>query len=95
MLQLIRLAYRENDLAAGMLYLTLYSFMLRVPSEALPVVASEDPWVQLDPGTLSCLAVADNEIVRRLAKRKNKLNGTTIRRACCCDKNCSMCPFMR
>jgi hypothetical protein len=91
-IQLMRVAYAENDLAAGMLYLASYAFMLRVPSEALPMIAGENALVPLLPNTHSCISVTEDELVLRLARRKNKPDGAIIRRSCCCEKSKHLCP---
>ena len=66
-LALMRAAVFEGDCAAAMLYLTRYTFMRRIPSEGLPITVQR-----------SCLAVCGDEIILRLARRKNKPYGSTI-----------------
>ena len=88
----MRLAMVEGDSPAAMLYLTAYTFMLRVNSEALPITVGERPLEPLREGVHSCIGVVKDEIVLRLAKRKNKPHGSTIRRGCTCGKGRRMCP---
>jgi hypothetical protein len=87
-------AVSQGNVAVGMLYLAAYVFLLRVPSELLPAVvgADGDALSPLAAGVHSCLAVCGNELVLRLAKRKNKLHGTVLRRGCWCDTRRQMCP---
>ena len=88
----MRLAMVEGDSPAAMLYLTAYTFMLRVNSEALPITVGERPLEPLGENVNSCIGVVKDEIVLRLAKRKNKPHGSTIRRGCTCGKGRRMCP---
>ena len=82
----------EGDEAAAMMYLTAYSFMVRVPSESLPMIAGGDPSKPLVQGTHSAIAVVDNEIILLLARRTNLPDGSIIRRDCTCSKPRQMCP---
>ena len=91
-IKLVRVAYAENDLRAGMLYVASYTFMLRVPSEALPMTAAENALMPLPPNTNSCISVAEDEVILRLERRKNKPNEAIIRRSCCCGKRKQLCP---
>jgi hypothetical protein len=76
-----------------MLYLAAYTFMLRVPSEGLPMTVGGDPLLPLAAGVHSAVAVVDGELVLRLARRKNKQHGSVLRRACCCGhSNKWLCP---
>jgi hypothetical protein len=78
------------------LYLLAYRFMLRVPSEGLPVVvgacgAAEAP---LLPGVHSCLALSvdGSRLSLRLARRKNKECGSLLIRHCSCAQSEATCP---
>ena len=64
-LSLMKLALTEGDAASSMLYLLSYSCMLRVPSEALPVVVGGNPLERLPAGVHSSIAVAGNEQVHK------------------------------
>jgi hypothetical protein len=90
--KLMTIAKNEGDEAAAMLYLAAYSFMLRVPSEGLPMVAGGDPLKALEQGTHSAIAVVGSEIILSLARRKNLPGGSTMRRDCTCNKSRQMCP---
>ena len=66
----------------AMLWLVAYSFMLRVPSEALPMKRGGD-------GTTGCsviVAESDKCIALHLASRKNRQNGSVVRRFCTCKQ---------
>ncbi len=74
----------------AMLWLITYTFLLRLPSEALPVaredlnsvVDGQAVFFLEDPGTVTL----------RLKRRKNKLHGSTLRRSCVCKADPRTCP---
>ena len=70
------------------------TFLLRVPSELLPCVIGVDEAASsaLAPGGHSCLSMCGDELVLRLARRKNKPHGTVLRRSCWCDSREQLCP---
>jgi hypothetical protein len=79
-----------RDMTHSMLFLFAYTFLLRVPSECLPVVKGCDGYDYGDKQ--SVVFVYSDRIVLRLLKRKNKLGGSTISRHCWC-RHCPMtCP---
>ena len=66
----------------AMLWLVAYSFMLRVPSEALKMKRGGD-------GTTGCsviVAESDKCIALHLASRKNRQRGSVVRRLCTCKQ---------
>ena len=74
---------------AAMLFLVTYTFLLRLPSEALPIARgcvgmahNEQSWLYMDDGLL-CL---------KLARRKNKPEGSLLKRACWCSACRLTCP---
>ena len=68
------------------LFIFTYAFLLRMPSEALPVTRGGD----------TCgLSLEDGELVLRLARRKNRPAGSRIRRGCWCRQSASTCPVHR
>ena len=78
---------------SSMLYLAAYTFMLRVPSEGLPMAVGGDPASPLAAGVHSAVAVVDGVLVLRLAQRKNMQHGSFLRRACCCGPESKwLCP---
>ena len=67
----------------SLLFLLAYAFLLRLPSEAIPVTAltgSKSPCMEGD------------ELVLRLNRRKNRPRGSTLRRRCWCDESKATCP---
>jgi hypothetical protein len=90
--RLMMVARGEEDQATEMMYLAAYTFMLRVPSEGLPMVNGGCPSEALPDGVHSAVAVSGNELMLRLAKRKNRVHGLLLRRACTCPANRWMCP---
>ena len=73
----------------AVLFLTAYVFLLRVPSEALPMVVSD--------GSSSCtgqsvIFATDQEVVLTLRRRKNKPSGSRLIRRCWCSECQHTCP---
>lgn len=66
------------------LFLLSYAFLLRVPSEAIPVQA----WA----GRCS-LEVTDDRLTLRLHRRKNKPEGSVLTRTCWCRESPATCPL--
>ena len=60
----------------SMLFLTTYCFLLRLPSEALPIKLCEDS-----------LCIQDDTLVLRLPRRKNKPSGSRLVRTCWCAES--------
>ena len=67
----------------AMLWLASYQFMLRVPSEAVPMMRGGDA-VQ---GHSVLFLESDNCVVLRLKSRKNRPQGATIKRFCSCKQD--------
>jgi hypothetical protein len=84
----------EHDKPAAMLYLFAYAFMLRVPSEALPAEVGEVGSCDqpLPVGRHSRLGLRAGELVLQLARRKNRLHGSTLVRGCWCRRCAATCP---
>ena len=70
--KLVALARDEGDLVSAMLYLASYTFLLRVPSEGLPMTTGGNPMEAPCAGAHSSVAVVNDELVLRLAKRKTR-----------------------
>ena len=69
----------------SLFFLMAYSFLLRVPSEAIPVTAgSVGPCM---------LAREGNFVVLTLARRKNRPNGSRLARGCWCKESPLTCPL--
>ena len=77
---LTKLALQQGDKASAMLYLAAYVFLLRVPSEGLPIAKYGSG---VGRGENSVSWVKDKQLYLRLLKRKNKLNGSHLTRSCC------------
>ena len=75
---------------SAMMFLMTYVFMLRLPSETLPISVKKAL-----PGHVGQAAVAsleDGELVLRLESRKNLQQGSTLRRRCWCHTHPETCP---
>ena len=90
--RLMLMAIQQQEKTSVFLYLAAYSFLLRVPSECLPIVIGEHPDKPLEPCVHSCLGADDNEVVLRLAGMKNRLHGSVIRRGCERSTQPRLCP---
>ena len=76
------LSHRQYTRHAA-LFLFAYAFMLRLPSEALPVMCGR---VSGDKGQAT-LWKGDNTLVLVLARRKNKPRGSRLVRGCWCSES--------
>lgn len=75
----------------AMLFLTSYVFLLRVPSEALPIVLGG---VGSEHGKLqSVIELLPDQIVLHLARRKNRPQGSVLSRKCWCSSCKRTCPI--
>ena len=72
----------ERDAASAMLFLLSYTFVLRVPSEAIPVRVGRGVEVgaPLLPGRDSRVGLCGGD----LARRRNKPHGSSLVRSCWC-----------
>ena len=76
----------------GMLFLVTYVFLLRLPSEALPIVRSGSGLA--DNGVEQAqIYMEDNTLFLKLAQRKNKPDGSLLRRECWCNDCKFTCPI--
>ena len=69
------------DLSCGMLYLLAYVFMLRLASEALPVVRGCIGSANNDSHS-SVLYLDGEHLCLKLKRRKNKTEGSLLKRTC-------------
>lgn len=70
-----------------LLFTLTYAFLLRLPSEALPIrLDGEGPPGQAD------LTLEKDELVLKLKTRKNQLKGSTLTRKCWCQTCPVTCP---
>ena len=72
------------------LFLLAYVFLLRLPSEALPVVSAS---VEGQVTSQSVITVTETEIVLNLKRRKNKSCGSRLIRRCWCKQSTRTCPI--
>ena len=75
--------YREHAL----LFLMAYAFLLRVPSEGIPVVAGGSD------SAPSLTKEGEKSLVLRLPRRKNKPMGSRLVRGCWCKESAATCPL--
>ena len=74
----------------AMLWLASYVFLLRVPSEALPMCRGE-PGSVADEQSVIFLESPDT-VCLKLKSRKNKIGGSVLKRKCCCKACSATCP---
>jgi hypothetical protein len=77
-------AKRPPYIPFAMLFLFSYAFLLRMPSEAIPVRAESGE---------RCLRKESEFLVLHLARRKNKPAGSRLVRGCWCAKSKATCPL--
>ena len=82
------LLQRPEEKTMLMLILAAYIFLLRVPSEALPMAVHSQP----DGCVTPVVTVGADVIKLRLPKRKNRLTPSTMVRKCWCQKCRITCP---
>ena len=92
--ELVGLAYLEADEEAARLYILAYAFLLRVPSEGLPVIIGDSAEIDapLLGGVHSRLCGTDDRVTLRLGKRKNLVKGSCITSYCWCAQSAPTCP---
>ena len=75
-LQMVKLALGQGEEEVASLMVLSRAFLLRVPSEALPM-----EW----EGAHSCISVDSEKVALKLARRKNSRNSVTLTRRCSCS----------
>ena len=80
--------YRTRCSAMG--FLTTYVFMLRMPSECLPIRVSTGK--QDEQVHQAVISISANELTLRLKRRKNKEGGSVLMRKCWCNSCKITCP---
>ena len=83
-------ARRPEWLRASMLFLFAYTFLLRVPSEALPAVRVADAGDA--PSFQAALVLGESELTLLLRRRKNRPQGSRLSRRCWCSSCRATCP---
>ena len=83
----------ENPVAKqfAVLFLMCYVFLLRMPSEALPMIVG-DGREQEDAQSVVWVDDVKNEIALKLRRRKNKPQGSRLVRTCWCKECPRTCP---
>ena len=74
--------------AMAMLFLITYVFLLRLPSEALPIEVGRVPGKHQQ----AVLEMEDGKLVLTLLRRKNRPAGSRLERTCWCRESCRTCP---
>ena len=77
----------------AMLWLAAYAFLLRVPSEALPMCRGGGDFDQAGVEQSVLFLKDDNCLCLRLKSRKNKAEGTVLKRGCSCAAHEKTCPI--
>jgi len=88
---MLRWAETEEDTmhsAMAMLFLITYVFLLRLPSEALPIEVGRVPGKHQQ----AVLEMDDGKLVLTLLRRKNRPAGSRLERTCWCRESCRTCP---
>ena len=70
----VQRAVCESDISSAMLYILAYAFMLRVPSEALPLTTGDED-LEMRSGRHSSVPLSATAITIHVAKRKNRPHG--------------------
>ena len=73
--------------AIVMAFLTTYVFLVRMPSECLPIMVSD-----ASTRAHATMTVHDDCLVLELRRRKNKDGGSVLKRGCWCHKRTATCP---
>ena len=82
-------SHEEMRLCA-LLFLFSYTYLLRLPSEALPAIAGQDGREQ---GSNAVLFKEGASLVLVLHRRKNKPNGSRLVRRCSCRHSAGACAY--
>ena len=79
---------KPGNNAFAMLYALSYIFMLRVPSEGLPMRVGPMP----QGSAQSVIECGESELILHLRRRKNRPMGGSMTRPCWCKSSPSTCP---
>ena len=82
---------RREDKHCAILFLMCYVFLLRMPSEALPMIAGDGSENELAQSVV-WLDPAKEELVLKLRRRKNRPQGSRLVRTCWCKECTRTCP---
>jgi len=93
LIRLMRAARADGCLAEAMLYCMAYAFLLRVPSEGLPVsIGALEGDRSAEGRPRAALFRQGDAIVLELSRRKNRPFGSTLKRECWCSRCEDTCP---
>ena len=94
LVRLVNLAKQERDESSALLYVLSYAFMLRVPSEALPMrmATVEDAVCGPSGETQSAIYAEAGKLHLALHRRKNLQHGSRMVRDCWCQSCSITCP---
>jgi hypothetical protein len=93
LVRLVSLAHGEGNMAAIILYVLAYVFMMRVPSELIPLRNGGVGLTGVAETTfLSTIQRNDSEVRIVLKRRKNAQKGDIVRRDCSCHLVKQLCP---
>lgn len=96
LVRLMTCAVNEEDIVSAMLYCTAYVFLLRVPSEGLPLIkVSAETAAHQSWHDKARIFVSGSQLVIKLPTRKNALAGSTLARSCWCARCKDTCPNHR
>ena len=76
---------------AAMIFLAAYVFLLRMPSECLPITVCGEGFD--DDRLQSRIHAHEGELVLVLKSRKNKPGGSVLKRTCLCAQCPRACPI--
>ena len=93
--RLIATAHESPDaMSFAMLWLAAYVFLLRVPSEALDMMRGGGDFIaKPDEQSVLFLNECTGELCLRLHRRKNREQGSLLKRVCCCKGSPEICPI--
>ena len=74
-----------------LLFLMTYVFLLRMPSEALPMVVAGGDWQAVAKSVVT-MDWSKGQLVLQLSRRKNKASGSRLVRTCWCSECPHTCP---
>lgn len=80
----------QFDIRFSMLYLVAYVFLLRLPSEALPITRCDNG--RTTDGQQATLYKEGEDLYLKLGRRKNKPWGSLLKRSCWCSTSSRTCP---
>ena len=92
LIRMVTDARRAGYNSEALLYVMAYAFLLRVPSEALPMMwVSRGQFDEAPNGQSEC-TIKDGKLFLRLKMRKNRRGGSIMSRGCWCEHCQITCP---